>query len=62
MEHQGPRSAKFAGTGNGEQSVFTPKSTVDRILVLRVLIERRRDFRSWLTAAHLNLQVFGSVN
>ena len=41
LEHQRP-----------EQSGFTPKrSTIDRILALRVLTERRREFRQGLLAA-----------
>ena len=40
-----------------EQSGFTPaKSTVDRILTLRVLTERLRDFRSRLFAAYVDLR------
>ena len=39
-----------------EQSGWTPKnSTVDRILALRVLTERLRDFRSGLLAAYADL-------
>ena len=39
-----------------EQSSFTPKkSTVDRILALRVLTERLRDFRIGLLAAYVDL-------
>ena len=40
-----------------EQSGFTPKkSTVDRILALRVLTERLRDFRIGLLAAYVDLR------
>ena len=47
-----------------EQSGFTPeKSTVDRILALRVLTERLRDFRIGLLAAYVDLRkAFDSVN
>ena len=47
-----------------EQSVFTPKkSSVDRILAVRVLTERLRDFQIWLLAAYANLRkAFDSVN
>ena len=47
-----------------EQSGFTPKrSTIDRILVLRVLTERRREFRQGLLAAYVDLcKAFDSVN
>ena len=47
-----------------EQSGFTPKkSTVDRILALRVLTERLRDFRLGLLAAYVDLRTaFDSVN
>ena len=47
-----------------EQSGFTPKrSTIDRILVLRVLTERRREFRQGLLAAYVHLcKAFDSVN
>ena len=53
LEHQRP-----------EQSGFTPKrSTIDRILALRVLTERRREFRQGLLAANAYLcKVFDSVN
>ena len=53
LEHQRP-----------EQSGFTPKrSTIDRILALRVLTERRREFRQGLLAAYVDLcKVFDSVN
>ena len=45
LEHQHP-----------EQSGFTPKrSTIDRILALRVLTERRRDFWQGLLAAYVDL-------
>ena len=45
LEHQCP-----------EQSGFTPKrSTIDRILALRVLTERRREFRQGLLAAYVDL-------
>ena len=52
LEHQGP-----------EQSGFTPKrSTIDRILALRVLTERRREFRQGLLAAFVDLfKTFDSV-
>ena len=48
-----------------EQSGFTPKkSTVDRILALRVLTDLRlRDFRIGLLAAYVDLtKAFDSVN
>ena len=53
LEHQRP-----------EQSGFTPKrSTIDRILALRVLTECRREFRQGLHAAYVDLcKVFDSVN
>ena len=53
LEHQRP-----------EQSGFTPKrSTIVRILALRVLTERRRGFRHWLLAASVDLcKAFDSVN
>ena len=41
LEHQRP-----------EQSGFPPKrSTIDRILALRVLTERRREFQQWMLTA-----------
>ena len=53
LEHQHP-----------EQSGFTPKrSTNDCILALRVLTERRREFRLGLLAAYVDLcEAFESVN
>ena len=40
-----------------EQSGFTPgKSTVDRILALRVIVERRREFGRGLLAAYIDLK------
>ena len=53
LEHQPP-----------EQSGFTPKrSTIDRILALRVLNECRREFRQGLLAADVDLcKAFHSVN
>lgn len=47
-----------------EQSGFTPKkSTIDRILALRVLIERRCEFRQKLLAAYVDLKkAFDSVH
>ena len=47
-----------------EQSCFTPKrSTIDRVLDVRVLTERRREFRQGLLAASVYLcTVFNSVN
>ena len=47
-----------------EQSGFTPKkSTVGRILALRVLNERLRDFHTRLLAAYVDLRkAFDSVN
>ena len=40
-----------------EQSGFTPgKSTIDRILALRVIVERRREFRRGLLAAYIDLK------
>ena len=53
LEHQRP-----------EQSGFTPKrSTIDGILALRVLTERRREFRQGLLAAYVDLcKAFDSVN
>ncbi len=49
---------------HSEQSGFTPKrSTIDRILALRVLTERRREFRQGLLAAYVGLcKAFDSVN
>ena len=53
LEHQRP-----------EQSGFTPgKSTTDRILALRVLVERRREFRQGFLAAYVDLKkTFDSVH
>ena len=53
LEHQRP-----------EQSGFTPKrSTIDHILALQVLTERRREFQQWLLAAYVDLcKAFDSVN
>ena len=53
LEHQRP-----------EQSGFTPKrSTIDRILALRVLTECRREFRQGLLAVYVDLcKAFDSVN
>ena len=53
LEHQRP-----------EQSGFTSKmSTIDRILALRVLTERRRKYRQRLLAAYVDLcKAFDSVN
>ena len=47
-----------------EQSGFTPKrSTIDRILALRVLIERKCDYRQRLVAAYVDLRkAFDSVD
>ena len=47
-----------------EQSGFTPKrSTIDRILALRVLTERRQEFWQVLLAAYVDLcKAFDSVN
>ncbi|KAG0723665.1 Dipeptidase 3 [Chionoecetes opilio] len=47
-----------------QQSGFTPgKSTTDRILALRVLVERRREFRQGMLAAHVDLKkAFDSVH
>ena len=47
-----------------EQSGFTPgKSTTDRILALRVLVERRREFRQGFLAAFVDLKkAFDSVH
>ena len=47
-----------------EQSGVTPKnSSVDRILAVRVLTERLRDFRNGLLAAFVDLRkVFDSMN
>ena len=47
-----------------EQSGFTPgKSTIDRILVLHVLLERRREFRQGMLAAYVDLKkAFYSVH
>ena len=46
------------------QSGFTPKrSTVDRILALRILTERMRDFQRGLLAAYIDFRkAFDSVN
>lgn len=39
------------------QSGFTPdKSTSDRILALRVLVERRHEFRQGMLAAYVDLK------
>jgi len=53
LEHQRP-----------EQSGFTPKMSMSgRILALRVLTERRREFRQGLLAAYVDLcKAFDSVN
>ena len=53
LEHQRP-----------EQSGFTPKmSTINRILALPVLTERRREFRQGLLAGYIDLcKAFDSVN
>ena len=53
LEHQRP-----------EQSGFSPKrSTIDRILALRVLTERRLEFRQGLLTADVDLcKAFNSVN
>ena len=53
LEHQRP-----------EQSGFTQKrSTLDHVLALRVLTERRREFRQGLLAAYVDLcKAFDSVN
>ena len=47
-----------------EQSGFTPgKSTTDNILALRVLVERRREFRQRVLAAYIDLKkAFDSVD
>merc|ERR1712035_150031 len=47
-----------------EQSGFTPgKSTIDRILALRVLMERRLEFRQGLLAVYVDLKkAFDSVH
>ena len=47
-----------------EQSCFTPKrSTIDRVLDVRVLTERRREFRQGLLAASVYLcKAFNSLN
>ena len=47
-----------------EQSGFRPKkkSTIDRILALRVLTECRREFRQGLFAVYVHLKTFDSVN
>ncbi|KAG0716086.1 hypothetical protein GWK47_010475 [Chionoecetes opilio] len=47
-----------------QQSGFTPgKSTTDRFLVLRVLVERRREFRQGMLAAYVHLKkAFDSVH
>ncbi|KAG0717912.1 putative RNA-directed DNA polymerase from transposon BS [Chionoecetes opilio] len=47
-----------------QQSGFTPgKSTTDRILALRVLVERRREFRQGMLAAYFDLKkAFDSVH
>ena len=51
-------------TQRPEQSGFTPKkSTTDRILALRVLIERRLEYRQKLLAAYVDLKkAFDSVH
>ena len=52
LEHQRP-----------EQSGFTPGTTTDRILALRVLVERRREFRQGMLAASFDLKkAFDSVH
>ncbi|KAG0725162.1 DNA replication licensing factor MCM4 [Chionoecetes opilio] len=50
--------------GRPQQSGFTPgKSTTDRILALRVLVERRREFRQGMLAAYVDLKkAFDSVH
>ena len=47
-----------------EQSGFTPgKSTIDRILALRIIVERRREFGRGLLAAYIDLKkAFDSVH
>ena len=47
-----------------EQSGFTPgKSTIDRILALRLIVERRREFGRGLLAAYIDLKkAFDSVH
>ncbi len=47
-----------------EQSGFTPgKSTIDRILSLRVLVECRREFQQGMLAAYVDLRkAFDSVH
>ncbi|KAG0721870.1 Ankyrin repeat and SOCS box protein 3 [Chionoecetes opilio] len=47
-----------------QQSGFTPgKSTTDRILALRVLVERRREFRQGMLTAYVDLKkAFDSVH
>ena len=47
-----------------EQSGFTPgKSTTDRIIVLRVLVEHQPEFRQEVLAAYVNLKkAFDSVH
>ena len=47
-----------------QQSGFTPgKSTIDRILALRVLVERRLEFRQGMLAAYVDLKkAFDSVH
>ena len=47
-----------------EQSRFTPgKSTTDCILLLRVLVERRREFRQRMLAAYVDLKkAFDSID
>ena len=51
-------------TQRPEQSGFTPKkSTIDRILALRVLAERRREFQQGMLAAYVDLKkAFDSVH
>ena len=51
-------------TQRPEQSGFTPKkSTIDRILALRVLVERRLAFRQGMLAAYVDLKkAFDSVH
>ena len=46
-----------------EQSGFTSKRSTDRILALRVLTERRREFQQGLLAAYVDLcKALDSVN
>ena len=53
----------FTRQGHEPPGFRHKKSSIDRILALRALIERLRDFRSGLSAAYVDLdKAFDSVN